>query len=605
MILSNQVFLIILSVFIILLFVYIIVDIIQTSDTSSGKLRIQNIKNTFNSSSVYNSTLWLTIKTVYPLTIVFPELCVFNTFINTQPNINRVSLAISGGGSRSFVSMIGYFRALNRMGYKNKAQYISTVSGGSWFYGLYSYCQSNPKYNDDILLGYSCGTKGNYPPGPKNISLEQLYKNNTEDKSFFGNIFVFKDLYEYVFNSLLYSNMELSKIWNYSVGKFILEPYGLDINVPVSASYKHSRDILKRNSDIGEPLYLLDNMPFWICNTTLFLEDYPHVIVPLTPLYSGLPQILTQNDTVLGGYLVDNYAFGNSNILDTNSILYQNNSCSTQKEVKLKGFENIKTLADMIGTSSTAFASAVYNPKIISNFLESVLPFDSKEFIPKYNICGKTQLDNKLYSHSSRLGDGVFSDNLGILSLLAREVKHIICFNNCETITTNYDEKCDNTITSLFGLGDKKCISSNLAFNSIQVFETNEYNNKILPQLKNTFTNGGPTFAREQLKVLPNLINGIKGNYIVDILIILLQPSSIFNNLLSPDIKQEITRISISSSEKQGKFNNFPNYSTFLQNPHMGALSLTLPQINILSTYTDWCLNHTDLKKHIDEMFAY
>jgi len=603
MILFNQVFLIILSVFIILLFVYIILDIIQTSDTSSEKKLYT--QNTFKHSSVYNSNLWLTIKTPYPLNIVFPELCIFNAFINRKPDIGRVSLAISGGGSRSFVSMIGYFRALNRMGYKNKAQYISTVSGGSWFYGLYSYCQSNPKYNDDILLGYSGGTVFNYSPEPKNISLEQLYNNNKEEKYFFGTIFMFKDLYEYVFNSLLYSDMELSTIWNYSVGKFILEPYGLNVDVPISASYKHSRDILKRNSDIGEPIYLLDNMPFWICNTTLFLEEYPHVIVPLTPLYSGLPQILTKNDTVLGGYLVDNYAFGNSNILDKNLIIYENNSCSKQKEVKLQGFDKIKTLADMIGTSSTAFASVVYNPKIISNVLDSVLPFDSKEFIPKYNIWGKTQLDDKLYSHNSRLGDGVFSDNLGILSLLAREVKHIICFNNCETIITSYDETCDNTITSLFGLGDKKCLSSNLAFNSIQVFDTNEYNNKILPQLKITFTKGGPTFARSQLKVLPNLINGIKGNYIVDILFILLQPSSIFNNQLSPDIQKEITRISISSSEKQGEFNNFPNYSTLLQNPNMGILSLTLPQINILSTYTDWCLNYPELKNHIDQMFAY
>jgi hypothetical protein len=604
MILSNQVFLITLTIFIILLVVYIIIDIIRTSDTSSGKLYIQN-KNNFNTSSIYNSKLWLTIKLKYPLSIIFPELCIFNTLINKQPNINKVSIAISGGGSRSFVSMIGYFRALNRMGYKNKAQYVSTVSGGSWFYSLYSYCQSNPKYNDDILLGYSCGTEINYLPEPQNISLEQLYNNNKDNKSFFGTIFMFKDLYEYVFNTLLYSNMEISEIWNYSIGKFILEPYGININSPVSASYKHSKDIIKRNPDIEEPLYLLDNMPFWICNTTLFLEDYPHVIVPLTPLYSGLPQILTKNDTVLGGYVVENFAFGNSNILDKNLMLYQNNSCSAQKEVNLQGISKVKTLADMIGTSSTAFASAVYNPKIISKFLESLLPFDSKEFIPKNNIWGKTQIDNRLYSYNSRLGDGVFSDNLGILSLLAREVKHIICFNNCETLISDYDEKCDNTITSLFGIGDEKCISSNLAFNSIKVFDTKEYNNKILPQFKSTLKNGGPTFARSQLNVLPNLINGIKGNYVVDILFILLHPSSIFNNQLSADIKKEITKINITSSARHGEFNNFPNYLTFLQNPHMGAMSLTLPQINILSTYTDWCLNYPELKKHIDEMFSY
>jgi hypothetical protein len=50
-------------------------------------------------------------------------------------------------------------------------------------------------------------------------------------------------------------------------------------------------------------------------------------------------------------------------------------------------------------------------------------------------------------------------------------------------------------------------------------------------------------------------------------------------------------------------FNNFPNFKGVMQNAGTDILSYTLSQVNLLSTYTDWCLNQEPLKSHVKEMF--
>ena len=98
---------------------------------------------------------------------------------------------------------------------------------------------------------------------------------------------------------------------------------------------------------------------------------------------------------------------------------------------------------------------------------------------------------------------------------------------------------------------------------------------------------------------------GVLGNYTVDVLIILLQPSSKFINKLSADIKEQITNISVDTAGKPGLFNYFPNYKTLFQNVNFGGVTLTLEQINMLSTYTEWCLLQPELKIHIQQMYNY
>ena len=105
------------------------------------------------------------------------------------------------------------------------------------------------------------------------------------------------------------------------------------------------------------------------------------------------------------------------------------------------------------------------------------------------------------------------------------------------------------------------------------------------------------------MQVLKNELNGVGGDYSVDLLIIILQTSSNFLKLLPEETRKEITHVPITALKRhRGTLNDFPNYEVAFQNLDKGMLYYTLPQINILSSYTDWCLQQPELKKHVFEM---
>ena len=604
-----------------IILVSIIVYIIYISIPKKNPEKIRDIK----------AKIWSTISNSE-----FPELC--PNLVSKTPDINGVSFAISGGGSRSFVSMMGYFRALNKMKSLNNVQYVSTVSGGSWFYGLYSYCKNNNKdLSDSDLLGENFDSSAS--SGLSNITLDVLKILNNKD-SYFGKIFESQDLHKYFVEGLLNSDVSNDLAWNYAINKYILDPYNLNDIVPASLNQKESLDICSKNQAIKYTLYLSDDNPFWICNTTLLSSNYKGIVVPMTPLYSGISNIVTSMDNTktIGGELFENFSFGNSSFTDISTIQTLNISCSsTQNAYSLKQKGNYRTLSDMIGTSSTAYAQVFYDKANNSILKDSILlglldNIPSNELIPKYNIYENSLTSSNKYNNvTMQLGDGAFSDNTGILSLLARGVKKIIAFINTENpnITTS-DKTFNNDISLLFGYGqktnkftyenDKHNYNKNLSeylknsfkndkeniepLSSTQVFKKEAYHNPessdpntILSKLQNSYNSGGPTFARASLEVQENKINGINGGYVVDILFIVLQPSVNFINELSKNLKDQITT-------KNGPFNNFPNYLTILQNNNPGVVSLTLEQTNLLSIYTEWCLEQEPLKENILDMIS-
>lgn len=638
-----------------------------------------------------NSRMWQSTVSASPLKITFPELCSASNYGIVKPNLDKVSLAISGGGSVSFGCTIGFFRALNRMGLKNKAQYISTVSGGSWFYGVYSYCQSNSYLTDDIILGLSTGCSNSSDiPNPSKMFIYNLQNQNKSNTLYYGHIFANKDLLSYLIEALLSQNISIDDAFSSTVGKIILDPYGLNNDVPISLNAAHAQDIITRNPNIGTPLTLPPGMPFWICNTTLFfnyVNQYPYCVVPLTPLYSGIPQVITQNNNNIGGVLLENFAFGNTNPPSGTNLSLTNSTCAAFKNVNLDKISNIRTLRDMIGASSTAFASILYDKRVI---LPLVLPKNVVEILPKYNIWGTSPLigttsdsqcipssllssscdvpygydpysctrsgfkcyskstkqcvynsdctlsvtkgecvntnpsnsslncklgllgcncapstttpykqstTKTLNSQTTRLSDGSFSDNNGVLSLLARGCKRIISFvNTSGQLSQSFETSCTE-ILHLFGLMSNNIICTGVtsAGNDSQVFSSSDFTYKILPQLKQNESKGGPVFARSSLNVLQNKNNGIAGGYIVDIMFIYIHPATKFIEQLPQETRDQIGIL--------GLFNKFPSYNVFFQNINSGVVYLTLEQTNLLSSYTDWCLNQEPLKTNIIEMY--
>jgi len=539
------------------------------------KLFLNKYEYNYNNNNKYykknkqtvNALIWK-----YP----FPELNPHFNFGLVVPDINKVSIAISGGGVRSYSACVGYFRALYRYGLINNIQYVSTVSGGSWFYGLYSYCSH---VEEKTLLGNSLK--------PENMTLNKLAKYNKNNEYFMGHIFTKKDILEYLLEEFLnIKNDEIDLVWNNAIGKMILEPYNIDFKNPIAMNKEHANSILSRNPNIKKVLYSRYKS-FWLCNTTLCDELFPHIVVPLTPLYGGFHQKLYNNGNMTGGTLVENHSFGSE--------------IEKQKDTSIETVNNIKTLTDMIGTSSTAYATMLYKQSKNNNVLKYILPKDLTSLIPNYNILGD------IVNSTSKLADGGFSDNTGILSLAARNVKHIIAFAN---IHNSIESKCQINILPLFGIFSENCnkldtLSPTGNFD-VQIFNTEDYEKYIKPQFSKTRIDGGPVFARHTLEVIQNEKNGVNGGYSVDILFIVLEPSRNFLDKLPDEIKKEITNVPLKSFKKHhGKFNKFPNYDVAFHNFEKGMLYLSLSQINLLSSYTDWCLQQPELKKHVMEMFSY
>ena len=178
---------IILSILLLIIILLLIMHNYNNINRNSKSINnFPNIETPASLEQKYFAKSWNTISPSGNLS--FPEFYSSNLYGNKVPDINKVSIAISGGGPRSFNVTMGYFRALTKMGYKNKAKYVSSVSGGSWFYSLYSYYQTYG--NVDVALGKSCGLDKNNIPNPSLMTLNEIQNLNTDlGNNYFGNLF--------------------------------------------------------------------------------------------------------------------------------------------------------------------------------------------------------------------------------------------------------------------------------------------------------------------------------------------------------------------------------------------------------------------------------
>lgn len=255
--------------------------------------------------------------------------------------------------------------------------------------------------------------------------------------------------------------------------------------------------------------------------------------------------------------------------------------------------DELMYLRDMIGPSSTAFAAALCAKHF--TIIGSGGGCIGNSLIPLVNLYSPWSKD----STPARLTDGAFVDNIAILPLVARNVKHIVSFwNTASTLPTGpLAQNCSGMedLLVLFGRYKETCVDTeNKAQNAVQIFESDKFE-MVLEQLKLARANRGPVFARVKLNVLENARYGVKGGYTVDLLLIMLQPSADFLSHLPDPIRDEIAPTK--------EFSDFPNYKTVGQNQG-SVITLTERQVNLMAAYTEWCMWHPYLKVHLDDIFA-
>jgi hypothetical protein len=244
-------------------------------------------------------------------------------------------------------------------------------------------------------------------------------------------------------------------------------------------------------------------------------------------------------------------------------------------------------LRDYMGTSSAAQAY-VFNPmfqELATQVLKdlglgsSASGFEGVSIFPSYKAWSPALPGTPAVDVT--LGDSGFVDNLNVTSLLARGVRKIISF--IAEDPPYAASACLSALKPLFGTYDGALCRVKVVGNATAVFPAAVLDG-LLAQAARTNAAGGPTFAVARgVPVLRNDFLGVAGGYNVDLMFVFYTTSAKFNAQLPASIRSELG--------KGGKFPGFPWYHFVFANGAAGGIEgLTLPQVNLLSTYTDWML---------------
>lgn len=400
------------------------------------------------SNNQYNVRIWKTAENENSY-ISFPELCQNNNFVKNPPNTNKVSIAFAAGGARSLTANIGYTRALIKLGAFKDVQYVGTCSGGSWFTGLFLYARSccdntscssdcsvsGPNYiKDEIILGESCGLDNFGEIKPQNITISELEKKNSNNQKWVGIMSTQGSPLSSVLTNIINGKVSIDRSWSYMIQENILKFYNLHKNKPIACSYNQALDIKTSNEIFNDlPYFLRDDSPFWLCSSTLFFNyyshEYPYIHVTLTPMYSGIPQVIKYRDRFgninkFGGCVMDNFAFGNVDITDIAKQLIDGISittpipqkgCSNTGIFALNKLQDYKILSDTIAVSSATYGSTFLKPEVVGNAIKNFIPSQVQTFLTNYYIWGtlpliKTTQDShckyNLFSNSCEVPNG-------------------------------------------------------------------------------------------------------------------------------------------------------------------------------------------------------
>lgn len=534
--------------------------------------------------------------------------------VDESPPGNRVCIAMSGGGMRSFVCGVGYLRGLGEPRLR-QCGLVSTVSGGSWLYGTYTFAlgSARPGMSHRALLA---PVRSKEPWALLNRAAVALMLPSLLD--------------------MLASN-DMQPVWNSLVGQIFLEPYGLNVPNPVAADARQAERIQRENPEVPRLLLPAPGAPAWICNASLMHPPLLHQkllpILQLSPRYSGIPAMLSDAGTPQGGVLLETFALGAGPpmappALDVASSNH-GTACNAVAIVTVEPPARHLALRDMLGTSSNAYSSMLLKFGLgVGSALRDVIALAEvpKARRPPANWLAKFPTGGaraavepptaaaaaghatlkKLVptmrvwtpeNEATTFGDGAFTDNTGIVSLLMHGALNILAFLN--TSEKMHMSACpiSTDLLALFGAQDTTCAVTSGAGacsvtsesgDTVQVFPTYMLPT-VVHQLRAHHAAGGPAWFSGALDVLPNPKYGVTGGWSVQLTLVVLTRCERWVDTLKPAVRKQLDP-------------NFPYYRTIFQNPGQ-MLQLTPFQIDMLADYTEWCMSDPGLAAALDTIF--
>lgn len=247
--------------------------------------------------------------------------------------------------------------------------------------------------------------------------------------------------------------------------------------------------------------------------------------------------------------------------------------CSAHGEVSV----NIKTrwvvpLAQVAGISSMALAHNVVEAKC--------------EGLWELMGCPELYIWNShLDGAEFGFGDGGGNDNLALLPPLRRGVSKVLACHALTVAPSTTDDFAASqyNLSSYFGRVPKTYKRAYLN-EACQVFESSAWD-CLADTLTSRQAEGLPLKWRQKLKVLPNDVQGVAGNYEVDVLILCLGGESAWGDLLPADTQALVA----------GSPNGFPRILT-------SVLDFSPLEVNLLSQLCTW--NIHEISSDIDAMFS-
>jgi hypothetical protein len=541
-------------------------------------------------------------------------------------------IAFSGGGTRSAAATLGQMQALFDLGWLEKADYISAISGGAWgslpfMFLPEKYCDEETKETcDKVYLGHYTS--------PDKISEKQLM---CSDKRSLSDA-ISEAKYDFLNNNHFYMWLagRGDETFARYLGNIFLRPFKLksridkDLGEQKFFAYgdeQYFNRIIDDQKKVEATADKTDffkarvDRPFYIASSTLmtFGSGDPEYFLPveMTPFYVGVPtkakmikreknidisnpnnqgNQYTIKETYLGGY-VEPFAYDFLPPAD-------GRSSRTQERVIVKS--NYKkqrfSLFDVLAATGAAPHKTLRSAGPLE-VLTQQLGFP--EFI-HWGVRGDFkqtehhQLDNKKgekvvvdYLEQAH-GDGGHLDNIGIMPLLARKVKNILVFVNTQASFHSGDNVFETSIydniTSFFNLdreGPFKKVFEGKPHNVI--FNQGAYT-RLLAGLNKQQSTGGPLIYCEKYDIRENKRYNISydADYKPAICWVYLDRSKKWLEDIKNNVNINMEMVNGIDKHK-GEFKHFPHYWTFFNNiPRITLIDMSHKQVNLLANLTAW-----------------
>ncbi|WP_025898779.1 hypothetical protein [Sneathiella glossodoripedis] len=359
---------------------------------------------------------------------------------------NRPSfgVAFQGGGNRAAPAALGQLRALHHLEWIDKVRYISAISGGSWTSIPYTYLKRT--YNEDVFLGRFHDPKVVAKRLPSMI--EGILSPEFHEGSMLG---AMEDAAITANYLAALVGLRMDEAYSEALSKIYLKSFGLgrtSVGDPDSLFTWRSKDrdrIRENNARFSntEIHYVERKRPYLIVGGTVLVKRInpkpkEKFLLEMTPLYTGVPWKVgpNQKNTAkipLGGGFVESYGYdyitdavdGDDKIktLTLRDPIIGNLTDRSRLNFSLSNVAAISGAAPVETIISIPLLNLLFSNM---GFPEHYVP--TNKVVPKQ--LGWSAKDGEMYEKEWTHGDGGHEDNLGLVSLLEREVKNIIVFAN-------------------------------------------------------------------------------------------------------------------------------------------------------------------------------